>query len=101
MLEKQLEYLKKIYFNYYLLIFDERRIKQSINLFNILINLILQWVSIDTTQMNRGNSKNYKPSELLNHIPEDYLTMIYEFHVFYLKHFDQYINSLNGDQVNI
>jgi len=41
----------------------------------------------------------YVPSLYINYIPEDYLTMIYEFHVFYLKHYDPYHTLLTNDQV--
>ena len=100
-MQKQLEYLKKIHFTFYLLVFDEKRIKKTINLFNIMINLIFEWSCIDTNSVTNGKYKNYAPSILLSYIPEDYLTMIYEFHVFYLKRHDNYITLMNAEQVRI
>ena len=94
-----MEFLQKLYYIYYLIIFDERRIKKTINLFDILINLLVQWVSIDPKTVINGKCPNYVPNALLNHIPEDYLTMIYQFHVFHLKYDQEYNSSLNSDQV--
>lgn len=98
-MEKKLEHFKKLYHIYYILIFDERRIKKTINLFNILIDLILQWVDIDPLRMSKGVLPGYNPSPYISFIPEEYLTMIYEFHVFYLKHNEEYHTFLNNDQV--
>lgn len=66
-----------------------------------MINLIFEWTCINTNSFINGKSKNYTPSNYLNYIPEDFLTMIYEFHVFYLKHYDNYITLMNGEQVRI
>lgn len=64
------------------------------------MNLMLEWLGIDPLRMINGTLKGYTPSEYVAYFPEDYFTMIYEFHVFLLKHQDNYHSYLTNDHVN-
>lgn len=95
-LKKKQEYLKKLYFCYNLLLFSERRIKKTLNLLDITMELLIRWTGMELCCLE--NSKI--AVEVLYMYPEDYLTFVFEFNVFYLKYFDGYLGIISKSKIN-
>ena len=74
--EKELQKLKVKFFQYYLVLMDDMKIKASVRLMDMLLFLLPQWLGIDLSNFRRGRLLQFQrpyvstllPSFLLNDI---------------------------------
>lgn len=95
-LKKKQEYLKKLYFCYNLLLFSERRIKKTLNLLDVTMELLIRWTGVELGCLEHSKVN----VDILNMYPEDYLTFVFEFNVFYLKYFDGFLAVISKTKIN-
>lgn len=89
--EKELQRLKVKFFQYYLVVMDDLKIKASVRLMDMLLFLLPQWLGIDLARFRRGRLEQYTRPHLSTVLPEFLLNDIFEYHQFFCRTKENYL----------
>lgn len=83
--ERELTRLKLRFYQYYLVLLDDLKVKQAVRLMDTILILLPQWLGIDLSRFRKGVIGQLKRPYLPTMLPEFLLNDIFEFHQFYCR----------------
>lgn len=92
--ERELQKYSARFFQYYLILFDETRIRATIKLLDMILFLFPNWIGINFDHFSNNRIEKYQKPALLNYIPEHILNNVFEFHSFYCRFKEGYLELL-------
>ncbi|KAL4505185.1 hypothetical protein ABPG72_016252 [Tetrahymena utriculariae] len=101
MAEQKVNSMKTYYFQYNAFLQMESRLYAMRDMYDLLFFLLPKWLRLDITKLNNNIIPDYKPSSLLNSLPENMITDVFEYHFFYTNFRRDYVKfSLTEQYIN-
>lgn len=97
--EKELQRLKVKFFQYYLVLLDDLKIKSSIRLMDMLLYLLPKWLGIDLPSFRKGRLQLQRPF-VATQLPEFLLIDIFEYHQFFCRIKENYIQLVGNEHLH-
>ena len=98
--EKELQKLKVKFFQYYLVLLDDTKIKATVRLMDTLLFLLPTWLGIDLTAFHRGRLHQYQRPFLSTVLPEFLLNDIFEYHQFFCRYKENHVQLLGKEHLH-
>lgn len=95
-LENEIQRQEKMFLAYKTLLFDDKRITRVQDLYNVLTFLLLKWNGINPQQVNSLDLTNIPPKAFMKHLPEHWLTDMFEFHFCFIRFKEDYSKQLTN-----
>jgi ubiquitin conjugation factor E4 B len=97
--ERELQRLKVKFFQYYLVVMDDLKVKASVRLLDMVLFLLPRWLGVDYAGFRQGRLQMGRP-QLTHVLPEFLLNDVFEYHQFFCRIKENYVQLLGADHIN-